>query len=458
MLTTSDQDTREDGVSLRPWLGTVAAIGFAGDDRRADHSFRLVIRGVQGVDVEETQQMRPVFAQAPGKASVIGIGEATPFGDQGIEASFQATRPVAEGKGIQSWFLRLQLQSLLQKHGHLCGKLQSSSGLALLHLLQVSKQMSDTFLLEPIPQTPFVIGQKTIGDEDAWKLLTQNVDGHVTGAVGTDGVDGDLMISEDPKPGCQRANSPTGFVGVNHAALPNQVDQLLIHRAGGLGQLSICPAPAAAADLQTETVIQRLADFGVGDSQTMFQVRGQSLGPRAHHHRPRRSTGSRNLIRVPGMQALMAAFTIPTLSDVARDPGLHFRQIDLKLLVRLPLSQLAAALRTAGQFGYFRLVHFLQARLGPLHEATLSRLPSRPLGMFHPVPPRKWRGLPLPASLQLFHFRLQKLHLLFQSLNRRQRLNQLLFQFGNSLILAIRQIVLLLAPAHADSLQSAASF
>jgi hypothetical protein len=55
---------------------TVAAIGFAGDHGRPQHTFGSIIGCLQPIYVQETQQMRAVFAQTFGKTGIIGITKA----------------------------------------------------------------------------------------------------------------------------------------------------------------------------------------------------------------------------------------------------------------------------------------------------------------------------------------------------------------------------------------------
>lgn len=171
MLTTSDQDARQNGMSRCPTPGAVAAIGFASDDRRAQHMFCLIVGGVQLIGIQEPQQMRAVFAQAFGKAGIVAIGQPALRCDQNIQARLQSLGTLEEGKWVQAGFLLFQSQRLLQDGCHLAGKVQSPTCLALLHLLQFFQQVSDTFLLQPDGQSLFIIGQITVRSQDALELL-----------------------------------------------------------------------------------------------------------------------------------------------------------------------------------------------------------------------------------------------------------------------------------------------
>jgi hypothetical protein len=175
MLTTSDQNARQNGVGLGTRLGPVAAIGFADDDGWSDHPFGLVIGGIQPIDIQEAQQVRPMLAEPFGKAGILFVRQAALRGNQLVQPGFEGAGPLGEGEGIQVRLLSFQVQALLQQGGHLPGKLQRSPGFALAHLFQIAKQVTYTFLFQPILQAPLVIRQETIRSQDAMELLAQNI-------------------------------------------------------------------------------------------------------------------------------------------------------------------------------------------------------------------------------------------------------------------------------------------
>ena len=97
MLVTGNQNTGENGMGFCSILGTVAAIGFAGDDCRSQHTLGQVVGSFQVIDIQEAQEMRSMLAQTLGKAGVVAIGETTPGVDQEIQASFERANPAREG-------------------------------------------------------------------------------------------------------------------------------------------------------------------------------------------------------------------------------------------------------------------------------------------------------------------------------------------------------------------------
>ena len=76
-------------MALGTFVTTVAAVGFASDDRWAQHPFGLIIGGIEFINVQETQDVLAVFAQPFGETGIIRVGQLA-FGiDQLIQASFQ---------------------------------------------------------------------------------------------------------------------------------------------------------------------------------------------------------------------------------------------------------------------------------------------------------------------------------------------------------------------------------
>jgi hypothetical protein len=59
MLATGHQDTRQNRMRSRTRLGSVTAVRLARGDRRTNHTLSQIIRGLQFVDIQKTQQMRP---------------------------------------------------------------------------------------------------------------------------------------------------------------------------------------------------------------------------------------------------------------------------------------------------------------------------------------------------------------------------------------------------------------
>ena len=150
---------------------------------------------------------------------------------------FQFLSSLLKREGIQAVFLGFQRQRLLQDNRHLAGKVQSPPTLACFHLLEVFQQMPDTFLFEPRLQFPIIVSHIAIRSQDALELLTQNIDHGITAAIIADGIHGHFSMREDPQPGCQRADPPTGLVRIDDTALADHFNQFFIDRLSCAGQL-----------------------------------------------------------------------------------------------------------------------------------------------------------------------------------------------------------------------------
>ena len=101
MLTTGHQYTAQNGMSLRAGAGPIAAIGFSGDDGRAQHTFGLVIRGFQVIHIQEAQQMGAMFTQAFGEADIIDVFQSTLRGDQGSDDEGAEQQAAADAETVK---------------------------------------------------------------------------------------------------------------------------------------------------------------------------------------------------------------------------------------------------------------------------------------------------------------------------------------------------------------------
>jgi hypothetical protein len=123
------------------------------------------------------------------------------------------------------------------------------------------------------------------------------------------------------------------------------------------------------------------------------------------------------------------------------------------MLMNIP--QPAPTLRATIQPGFFRLIDLPVHRLLSPGKLPLPGFPSRPLWVLHQFPPRKWRRLALPRSLQFFHVRLQALQKFLQSqivdlqsLNVGSLPHQFQLQFSDPLVFRTGLGILLPLVAH----------
>jgi len=102
--------------------------------------------------------------------------------------------------------------------------------------------------------------------------------------------------------------------------------------------------------------------------------------------------------------------------------------------VLMNILQPAPTLWATMQLGFFRSIDLPALRLLSPGKLPLPGFAPRPLRPLNQFPTGERRRLALPRPLQLFHFRMQKLVLLSQFLDRFESLNQLLLQFSYPLV------------------------
>jgi hypothetical protein len=455
MLMTGHQNTRQNGMGRRTASRAVAAIGFAGDDCGSQHALGQIVGCLQVLDIQEAQKMRTVLTQAFGKASVLGIRETAGGCDQSIQASLQLAGLLGESTRREAGLLSLQAQRFLQESGCLASEVQGSARLGFVHVLEISEQMTDTFLLEPVLQSAVVIGQAAIRGQDALEVRAQDIEDHIAAAIISDGIDGDVAMGEDPQPGRERADPPTGLIRIDHAALPNSIQQFCVHWASRVSQLLIRLAPAAPADLQAKRIVEHFTHFAIRDAQTMLEVGGQRFGTGSDHDRGR--TGRlRALFGMLRAYSFLTGPTVATVGHKARRLHFHHRNVRDELLMLVDLSQLAATRWTAAQFGFLCLADLQNLGQFSMSKFAFSRFASRLSRLLHPVPSRERRCLALSDPLQklelflkLSHRLLQAFDLLLLLLNDLQRLRQLLLQLCDLLIFWVGLRIPLPAFAHA---------
>jgi len=158
MLTTGHRNTAQNGMGLCAGAGSIATIGFSGDNCWSQHALGLVIGGIQIVDIQKAQDVGAVFAQASGETEKIGILEPALWGDQVIQLPFQGLGSLGESSCIQSRLLGLQRQGSLQNGCQLLYKPYRPASFALSHFVEVSQQVPHAFLLEPGSQALLIIG------------------------------------------------------------------------------------------------------------------------------------------------------------------------------------------------------------------------------------------------------------------------------------------------------------
>ena len=188
------------------------------------------------------------------------------------------------------------------------------------------QQMAEAFLFEPVLQSTIVVGQEPIGGQDARKVAAQDVEDHIAAAVGPDGVDGQVRVSENPQPGRECANPPAGLIDIHDAALADGLQEFFIDGSSRASQLLICLAPAAAADRETKGIIENFTDFAIRDAQAILEVGRQGFGTRSHHD-PGRARGLRALFGMLRAYPLVAGVAVAAVGHKAGCLHFHHRNV-----------------------------------------------------------------------------------------------------------------------------------
>src|SRR5438046_1415392 len=73
-----------------------------------------------------------------------------------------------------------------------------------------------------------VIGFETIDDQITVKVGAKDVSGNLMAAsalAGANGIDGDVLVAENPQPGIEGADAPAGLVGMDDIATAQGIDE-----------------------------------------------------------------------------------------------------------------------------------------------------------------------------------------------------------------------------------------
>lgn len=72
---TSGQHTTQDRMGFSAAISAIAVVGFSGNNCGAQHTFSLIVGGMQAINIQEAEDMRTLFPQPSGKSGVVRVGE-----------------------------------------------------------------------------------------------------------------------------------------------------------------------------------------------------------------------------------------------------------------------------------------------------------------------------------------------------------------------------------------------
>ena len=180
-------------MSVSPVSGAVAAVGLAGNDGGSQHALGQIIGSFQVIDIQETQEMRAMFAQAFGKAEHCRDRDSLRWGP--INVSRRASKSRAcwrKCEADQAGFLCFQGQALPARRSSLGGR--SAGPVHFGSRSSPSDLAADArrIFASARSSSAVVIGQETVRSQDAVELSTQNIEQHIAAAIIPDGIDADF--------------------------------------------------------------------------------------------------------------------------------------------------------------------------------------------------------------------------------------------------------------------------
>ena len=306
-----------------------------------------------------------------------------------------------------------------------------------------AEQMRQTALVQRVRES--AIGRPSIADQHAAEVRAQDRGRVVKAAPGTNRIHGGLRRRERPQPVQHGADAPAGFIGTDDGTPADLGTQGGVGRGGHARRAMQGVDEAARRDPESEAVAQQRRDLLKRHADVLVQQHHEGHGAGSEVH----IGGPHRVGRLQRMPALDAAATGDTTADVhveAPDGRPHHGQIFLILRGDAGALDRAATVRT--RLGERRVVGHIHA--GGNRAARSAAIPNTG------APPRP----PTPALRAVFGERrrlsearaprrvelpLQALILPLQSVAVAARPSQLLAQARDFFLLAVEQIVAILA-------------
>ena len=163
---------------------------------------------------------------------------------------------------------------------------------------------------------------QAIDDEVAVEVGAEDVFGDLDGRgpAGADGVDGDVLVAEDPQPGVEAADAPAGFVGMDDVAAAQGIDEQVVGGPGQVGEALLGADEGGRADFEIAVGAEEVADLAIGDAEAMLEFGGHGQDDGAEGVAGG-ADGIGGLLGMPALPALAAAGTVAGLDVELGDDG-----------------------------------------------------------------------------------------------------------------------------------------
>ena len=174
-----------------------------------------------------------------------------------------------------------------------------------------------------------VVSSVGVGDENAAKVIAQELLGGFCRTVGLEKVGRQVLITAIPNPVGDAIVAPGSFVGMGNGQRADFVEQIDVERQTATHGLALKSIGAGGNKLQAEEVGKELADFAVGDVELVTHINGGGFGRRS-------DIGTAKLARPGSMNIAVAVDAVYLLMNKTGDRHAWFQNnIFLNMLVDL---------------------------------------------------------------------------------------------------------------------------
>jgi hypothetical protein len=333
LLLARDHQARQGAVDQGAPERLVAAADLAGDHRRPQHSLGLIVGRRHRRIAQENQPFVAMVGEVLAQSAHLG----TERFETGVAVHEPGFKTIVDFRDAPRVAVGRQLFATLgQIDGFLQERAEFEQGFLLrtrggvTHFVEASEQMAVAL---PFGVLQNVVGLEAVDDQVAVEVGTEDFLGNLVAAsarTASDGVDGQVLVGENPQPGIDGVDAPAGLVGMDDVAAAQGVEEQVIGGPGQVGEALLGPDQGGGTHLEITVGLQEIGDLAIRNAEAMLEFggHGQDDGPQGV------AGGADGVGGLLGMSPLDASATArtPTGLDVeTRDDGDDGRQVGLVL-------------------------------------------------------------------------------------------------------------------------------
>src|ERR1700733_1407051 len=182
----------------------------------------------------------------------------------------------------------------------------------------------------PLGNVENIINLQAIDDEITIEITAEDFFRDLVATASTDDIDGRVPRTEEPPPGVDSANAPTGSVGMNHVSASQGIEHQLVGRQGFVGEALFSPDQCGWSDVQVTIGSKEIADFAIRYAESMLEFSGHGKDDRSDGIAGA-ADGIGGLFGMSTLAILVTAGAIACLDIELGDAGHDGREIGLKL-------------------------------------------------------------------------------------------------------------------------------